>query len=61
MQIKSNMEFVKQHNLKTGTSLSIFKMSSDDESLEMLLLMCYHVTEDLLLSIVDISMYISFL
>ena len=40
MQIKSNMEFVKQHNLKTGTSLSIFKMSSDDESLEMLLLMC---------------------
>lgn len=54
MQIKSNMEFVKQQNLKTGTSLSIFKMSLDDKCSEQLL-MCYHLTEYLPISTVDIS------
>lgn len=65
MQIKSNMEKVKQHNLRTGTPLSIFKMSSEHKYLKMVLLMYYHLVllhiEDLSHSAVDIFSCISFL
>ncbi len=58
MQIKSNMEKVKQQNLRTGTPLSIFKMSLEHKYLKMVLLLYYHVvllhTEDLSHSAVDI-------